>query len=131
DGGGGAIGVQNAGTSLTWNGSIQETSVGSGSLIKTGPGTLTLTSTNNYTGGTYVEGGTLAIGASGSVIPANTDVTVLSGATLLNLGDNTGTPVRAVTLKGGTVVCGGGVGIFSSSLYLNRVATDTTGGAVH
>ena len=36
DGGGGAIGVQNAGTSLSWNGVIGEFSGMSGSLIKTG-----------------------------------------------------------------------------------------------
>ena len=53
---GGAIGVQNYGTTLTWNGQI----TGSGSLIKTGAGTLTLTNTsNNYTGSTFVEEGTL------------------------------------------------------------------------
>ena len=56
--GGGGIGVQNGGTNLTWNGQI----TGAGSLIKTGAGVLTLNNeTNNYSGGTYVEGGRLAL----------------------------------------------------------------------
>ena len=41
--GGGAIGVQNAGTTLTWNGPI----TGPGELIKSGAGTLVLTNTAN------------------------------------------------------------------------------------
>ena len=41
--GGGAIGVQNAGTTLTWNGPI----TGPGELIKSGAGTLVLTNTTN------------------------------------------------------------------------------------
>ena len=58
---GGAIGVQNAGTTLTWAGRIVDLGAG-GSLIKTGAGTLVLTNfDNNYTGGTYVEGGTLTV----------------------------------------------------------------------
>ena len=40
------------------------------SLIKVGAGTLSLNFTaNHYTGGTYVEAGTLNIGASGAVLP--------------------------------------------------------------
>ena len=78
NGSGGAIAVQNAATALTWTGQIS----GSGSLIKTGAGTLALTNTaNNYAGGAIVEGGVLAAGANGTVFPANSAVTVLSGAT--------------------------------------------------
>ena len=59
NGSGGAIAVQNAATALTWTGQI----TGSGSLIKTGAGTLVLTNTaNNYAGGAIVEGGVLAAG---------------------------------------------------------------------
>src|SRR5205823_582958 len=53
---GGAIGVSNPTTKLTLTGQVS----GSGSLIKNGPGTLTLLNqTNNYTGGAYIEAGTL------------------------------------------------------------------------
>jgi fibronectin-binding autotransporter adhesin len=89
-GAGGAIGVQNAGTTLSWNGKI----TGAGSFIKTGPGTLVLTNgTNDYSGGTYIEAGTLRTGAISSAGPLNIlggtfemvnfnqSVTSLSGAT--------------------------------------------------
>jgi autotransporter-associated beta strand protein len=122
---GGAIGVQNAGTTLTWNGQIYN---GTGALIKTGLGTLALTNTaNSYTGGTYVEAGTLYIVGVGAAIPANTDVTVMSGATMLNNGDNNGSPLHTVTLIGGTLHCLNGA---YTNLYLNRLVTDTAGGTV-
>ena len=55
---GGAIDVQNAATNLTWSGLIHDNGGSGGSLIKIGDGTLTMTNaTNNYLGGTYVEGG--------------------------------------------------------------------------
>jgi len=44
-----------AGTTLDWSGSIG----GSGELIKQGPGTLLLSGTNNYSGGTNLAAGTI------------------------------------------------------------------------
>ena len=61
---------------------------GSGEAIQQGPGRLVLTTTQAYTGGTTVNGGTLQLNASSS-FPANTLVTVNAGATLLgNAQDN-------------------------------------------
>jgi autotransporter-associated beta strand protein len=64
---------------------------GSGTLFKTGPGTLTLAGANSYSGGTSVTGGTIAIGNSlafGTGDVALGDGTVLafltSGLTLAN-----------------------------------------------
>ena len=77
--GGGAIGVQNAGTALTWNGPI----TGPGEFIKSGAGTLVLTNTaNNYQGGTVVEAGRLLIsGVNGAgTIPAGSAVAIANGA---------------------------------------------------
>jgi autotransporter-associated beta strand protein len=128
-GAGGAIGVQNAATNLTWTEQINDLGT-PGSFIKTGAGTLTLTnSTNSYTGGTYVESGALIVGAPGAVIPANTDVTVSAGATLalgFN-GDNSAAPVRTLTLSGGTfgVVVGAHV-----DYYLTQLVTGAAGGTV-
>ncbi|MAE65629.1 MAG: hypothetical protein CMJ18_15280 [Phycisphaeraceae bacterium] len=47
----------------TFDGLIQD-ATGSGSLKKTGNGTLTLTGDNSYTGGTIIDGGNLALGHS-------------------------------------------------------------------
>jgi autotransporter-associated beta strand protein len=68
---------------------------GSGSLSKSGIGTLTLTAHNSYTGGTNVNEGTLNIDAQGnqgaSAVGVNKAVSVASGATLrLNKIDGLG-----------------------------------------
>jgi autotransporter-associated beta strand protein len=123
-GSGGAIGVQNAGMTQLWTGQI----TGAGSLIKTGAGTLTLTNTtSNYTGGTYVEQGTLNVGAAGAVIPANSNVTVSSGGTFqigFTSGSNATAPLGTLTLIGGTLRVPSG----SADYYLNKLVM--TGGTV-
>lgn len=48
---------------------------GSGSLAQIGAGTLTLTGTNSYTGGTTISAGTLQIGAGGTVGSIVGDIT--------------------------------------------------------
>jgi fibronectin-binding autotransporter adhesin len=123
---GGAIGVQNAGTTLTWNGPI----VGSGTLIKSGTGTLALTNTaSNYTGGTVVEGGTLATGANGTVVPVGSAVTVQSGATF-DLGpySNASAPANALgllALSGGTLRA---TGATNSDFFVGQLGM--TGGTI-
>jgi autotransporter-associated beta strand protein len=114
--GGGAIGVQNAATALTWNGQI----TGSGSFIKIGAGTLVLTNTtNNYSGGAYIEGGTLAIGASGAVLPVGSNVTVQPGATLSLNGmyNQAASAIGMVTLNSGTIAIPSG----ANDYYLNQL----------
>ncbi|HEY4146948.1 autotransporter-associated beta strand repeat-containing protein [Pinirhizobacter sp.] len=59
-GGPGHVAVDQAGTTLTVDGTV----VGSGSLVKDGAGTLVLTGTNTYTGGNTVNAGTLRAGSS-------------------------------------------------------------------
>ena len=120
--GGGAIEVQNAGTTLTLNGQIRQ----GGSFIKTGPGAVVLSHLDNtYTGGTYVEGGTLRLG-NGSAIPTGGNVTVQTGAEFDTNGlSNFSSPIGTLTLNGGTFRVPTGVGDFYS---LNRLAM--TGGTV-
>ncbi len=106
-------------TSTTFSGVISET----GSLIKTGSGTLTLSGANSYTGTTTVNAGTLRSGAA-NVLP-NTAVTVSgtgAGATAtldlngfsdtigsLTLGGSTTTSGASVTTGAGTLTLGGNV----------------------
>jgi autotransporter-associated beta strand protein len=88
--------VFNRSDSLTYAGAIS----GSGSVLQHGPGLLTLTATNAYSGGTVVNGGTLAIGKDAnlgavpaSVQPANI---YLNASTLqFNAGTLLPTPTAA------------------------------------
>ncbi len=56
---------------------------------------------NNYTGGTTVNGGTLQLGVSNS-LPTGGNITALPGGTL-DLGGNSQTTSGAVSLQGGTL----------------------------
>lgn len=68
---GGILNVQNAGTTLTWNGPIANES-GAG-LIKTGAGTLVLTNPANNYGTTNVEAGQFVL-ANGYTLPGTLNV---------------------------------------------------------
>ncbi|RIJ00992.1 autotransporter outer membrane beta-barrel domain-containing protein [Achromobacter sp. K91] len=103
---------------LTLDGNIS----GAGSLTKNGASTLTLNGTNSYTGGTYVNSGTVALGA-GSSLAATGIVTVANGATFdLSAGQGAqvfGTLAGAGNIKMGTntLLAGGSAdGIFSGSV---------------
>ena len=63
--GSGTVAIGNNHLSTTYSGVLN----GTGSLVKTGNGTLTLAGSNIYTGATSVDAGTLALGAS-NVLPA-------------------------------------------------------------
>lgn len=76
--GGGGIGVENAGSTLTLSGTV----IGLGSLHKEGAGTLVLTGANTYSGGTTVNEGTLRAGSAQAFGSASGFMTVNNGATL-------------------------------------------------
>ena len=59
---------------------------GVGNLIKAGSGTLTLLSENTYTSATMIEGGTLALGATGSI--EESKGVILSGSGRLSIAGN-------------------------------------------
>ena len=62
---GGVIGIQNSGAA-TVSGAISNNGANAASLVKSGAGTLTLSGSNTYTGGTTVSAGTLQVGAGGT-----------------------------------------------------------------
>ena len=72
-----------------------------GVLEKFGVGTLTLTGTNSYTGGTLVSAGILQI-AGGGTLGSTSGSMTLSGTSVLDLGNTTQTQ-GAVSIQGGTL----------------------------
>ena len=92
---------------------------GTGKLIKTGAGTLTLSGNNTFTGGTVIEAGTV-VAAHANALGTTKGVEVQSGATL-NLGTS------AVTVAGlsGAGTVGLAAGTTSSTLTVDS-ATDST-----
>jgi autotransporter-associated beta strand protein len=104
-------------------------------LVKSGAGTLDLTGTNTYTGGTTVANGTLQVGSGGSL--ASTGGVVLGSGTnsgTLALGDSSGAvsqTLASLTTGGGTdnhVVGGYASGI--STLTVNNSSSNTFDGTL-
>ena len=117
---GGTFQVDNAGTTLTVAGVIQNGAAVNantiGSLTKTGAGTLLLTGANTYSGGTTIEAGVLQLGnakALGGTFSYNT--LNISGGTL----DLNGfTPVTGpVTLTSGSIINTGGAAAMNAYSY--------------
>ncbi len=86
---------------------------GTGGLTYAGPGTLTLAAANTYTGPTVIRGGTLAVGAGGSIAQSGT--TLVVGGNLA--GDST-----ANGLSGALVINGGNVS--AQNVYIAHSTID-------
>ncbi|WP_158298707.1 autotransporter-associated beta strand repeat-containing protein [Sphingomonas psychrotolerans] len=113
----------------TFNGTIS----GSGGLIKAGSSTQVLNGLNNYTGATFVNGGTLALGDGGSVGGGNVmngaafafegaadrvfTNAILGSGTVTQAGSGLVTLTGANGYSGGTQVLAGALG-FDNSLAL-------------
>jgi filamentous hemagglutinin family protein len=98
---GGSFSVDSTRT-LTYGGIIANVSGATGTLTKTGAGTLVLSGTNSYTGATTVSAGTLSINTDRSLgaIPGSATVgsLVLNGGTLLATADITLSSNRGISL---------------------------------
>ncbi len=98
---------------------------GSGTLTKAGPGTLTLSQANSYSGGTTITGGTVQISAGGSAGGSTAGlgtgtVSIGSGAQVTYYLSTTGshTISNAFSLSGGTLYSEDGNNIFSGQVTL-------------
>ena len=97
----GSLTVSESGSSLlTLAGNLTGGTVQSLTLAGDGSGTLVLSGTNTYGGGTYLEAGMLVVNTAGS-IPAGTSLTVGAGGTFIFDPTDTGSP-----LSGGAVSAG-------------------------
>lgn len=113
------VGGSISGTSGQLNGSwyqVQSGTVsarlgGAGALIKSGGGVATLTGANVFSGGTVINGGTLAVNNPVGSGTGSGNVTINSGGTLVGMGSISG----AVTIQtGGIISAGSGVGLLTT-----------------
>lgn len=126
---------------VTVNSTTNYTFAGTGAITgiarvtKRGPSTLTLTAPSTYTGGTFVEAGTVKLGAAAG-LPANGSVTVSPGATFDYNGQGTATTrnytftIAGDGVGGAGALVNSGAAIFgnASLAFLNLAANATVGG---
>ena len=99
-------------------------------LTKSGPGTLVLgNSANDYTGGTYINAGVIAINADSALGDVNGDLTFAantlnSAGVLATLSTMTLAPTRAITLNSG----GGGFSVAGGTTLTINQAISGDGG---
>jgi fibronectin-binding autotransporter adhesin len=92
------LGFDTGANDRTYTAAITDTAQGALGLVKDGTGTLTLSGTNTYTGGTNVTAGTIAIASAASLPGYNTngDYSVANGATLAVSNSVTDQEVAAI-----------------------------------
>ena len=114
--------LSGSGTYAYGDGSTNNSGIITGAigLIKTGPGTQTLGDTNNYTGNTTVNAGTLALSGAGSINKTPV-ITMAAGATMDASGRTDGT----LTLSTGQTL--NGFGTVKGVLTVASLATVAPG----
>lgn len=111
---------------------------GAGALIKAGAGTMTMSATNSYTGGTTVSGGVLNLAAGGTAGTVRGALTISSGATVNAtavdaLGYTVGTQITTIHVNGGTFnnSTAGNQGFSTNFSLTGGSVTSTGGGAIN
>src|SRR5439155_20491430 len=119
--------VGSAGTSTTFSGSFNDLG-SSGSLVKVGAGTFTLSGGNSYFGGTTINAGTLQIGAgstSGSLVG-----NIVNNTALIFNRSDASTYSGVITGAGSITKTGGGVVVWDGPNNVYTVGTSVTGGVL-
>ena len=112
--GNGVIQVDDAATTLQFSGDV----VGGGRLRKDGPGTLTLSGNNSYSGSTAIIGGTLRAGTTNAFGTGNISIADVSDAVLdFNSLDNIVRALDGGGAAGGNVLLGTGTMTLNASSY--------------
>lgn len=117
--------VFNTGANITVNSVIADNGSGAVSLVKTGTATLTLNGNNTFTGGTFINQGTVTATSANSFGGAGRDVTVLTGA-LVNLASAGGLTYANNFNLAGTSLSLGGVGGATITTVGNTVSGTVT-----
>ncbi len=117
-GGAGTVDVP-PGVTLTFDGSLIDNGSGPGSLVKTGTGTLAISTYGHsaYTGNTTISAGSLAVAGYGS-IGASGNLIIASGATL----DVSGATGGYTLGSGQTLIAGNGTSLVKGKLNLGAAA---------
>jgi fibronectin-binding autotransporter adhesin len=109
---------------LTLNGYLSDTTTG-GAVIMSGPGTLVLSNTNSYTGGTTINGGTIQISNSSALGTGALTVGTVAGTKTLSLGNSLNV-ANTITLSSAlTVNSAAGTTNLLSGIISGTAATDT------
>ncbi len=136
--------IDTNGQDLTINGVMGDApGESSGSLSKTGDGTLTLSQVNTYTGSTTIAGGTLALTGNGEISSSSrlvnngtfdisrafggATVQTMSGAGSVALGGATLTITNASDTFSGSISGAGGLNIAGGTMTLDGANTFTGG----
>jgi autotransporter-associated beta strand protein len=94
---------------------------GAGSLTKFGTGSVTLSSSNSYTGGTVVNAGTLTFG-SANAFPVNTSLNIASGA-MVTIANHSSNAVFVPQLS--SLINNGTIDITNNALLVHNGAIGT------
>ena len=116
-GGGSGSGFNPANFSYTL--AANDVATNNGGLLKTGAGTLALTGTNTYTGGTNVTAGTLAL-PTVAAFPANTSLTIALGASTVTTNHAVGAPALVFPIS--TLTNNGSLDVTNNALTISNTS---------